>query len=157
MWRNQLQDEALLSSLSEDLKLFWRLKATRWDELSEKIGQQVRSENILGDPGGIEQKKKLREVLKYDDDYVSLKERIKDQRDEAKEIFAFLEIKIPKELQTLKFTKSLIDFPIIEEAVEVIDEFIPYCHSANYWWFYLLQAWKSPKQFLNDLRSLFTT
>lgn len=150
MWRDRIHDLAFITSLTEDLKLFWQLKAMRWDHLEERIRNQIEIEDLLRDPEGKATRSKLRMILKGDEEYQFLKKRIKMQRDEVKKIFQFFRLDIPKPIRKLKFSQPVIDFDVIENAVDTLEEFISFCGTVDYNAYYLQQAWESPKTFFKE-------
>ncbi|MDP1836674.1 MAG: hypothetical protein Q8K75_12205 [Chlamydiales bacterium] len=146
-WRNQLRDLAILYSLADDLKLFWQLKATRWEKLEAKVlqaAQQAASSPIVDEEAVAARFKKF---LLADNEYKELRFRIKTQIKEVIEMASFLGLEVPDGIQDIRFKPPLPEYDIIEESVESIEHFIPLCRVSSYPYHYVLQAIKTPRKF----------
>lgn len=150
IWRNQLRDLAILYSLADDLKLFWQVKAMRWEKLRPRVRQAAEGAagSLLVDEKKVSAR--FKELLLGDPDYKELRHRIRTAVKEVNAIAAFLDIPAPHGLDAITFKPLLMDYHTIETAVEGIERFIPLCRASSYPYHHFWQALKAPKAFLRS-------
>lgn len=153
-WRNQLRDLAVLYSLADDLKLFWQIKATRWEKLKAKVRQAAEASagSTLIDKKAV--KARFKELLINDPDYKELRHRIRSQMKEALAIASFLGLKPPDGLEKLNFKPLLMDYTTIETAIEGVENFIPLCRVSSYPYHHFWQAIRNPRIFIRSVWKL---
>lgn len=149
-WRTQLRDIAILYSLADDLKLFWQLKANRWEPLQTRViqaAQQRIGSRFIDEE---EVAASFKKYLLADPEYKELRFRIKAQIKEVLEIAAFLKLTPPHAIRNIKFKPPLPDYDVIEESVEEVENFIPLVRVSSYPYHHFIQAIKSPREFLTS-------
>ncbi len=149
-WRNQLRDLAILHSLSDDLMLFWQLKANRWELLETRVRQLTEQTAIHKAIDDEEIATKFKKLLLNDPDYKEVRHRIRTAAKETLDIAQFLELPSPECIDELTFKPPLMTNEIIETAIEALDKFIVLCRVSSYPYHYVVQAVKSPRQFITN-------
>ncbi len=147
-WRNQLRDLSILYSLSDDLKLFWHLKAMKWEKLEIKVRQVA--EQTSGYRSIVDEEDvaaRFKKLILANAEYQEVRHRIRTEMKEVLDMAEFLDVAPPDGIEDLNFKPPLMSNKIIERVVEGIDEFIPLCRVSSYPYHYFWQALKLPIQF----------
>lgn len=145
-----MMDLSVIHSTIDDLELLWQLKANRWDPLREQIERELRHQQRGADPEEEEIEESLRKFLGVDSDYPQLKERVEEEIAIIEELHEFLGLKRPKWMEAFKWKHPLPDYPLIENGVEYLEQFIPHCRSAHYLLRTIISLYHSPKKVMSS-------
>ena len=150
-WRDRLRDLSILFSLADDLKLFWQLKAMRWEKLEAQLrhSEELKAGSPILDED--ELANRLKQLLLANADYREVRHRIRVQLKEVAAILGFLKVPMPEPLEALTFKPPLMTNSTVEEAVDAVEALIPVVRTASYGYGYARQAITAPRIFLSDL------
>lgn len=149
IWRDKVRDLAILYSLLDDLKLFWQLKASRWDKLEAKVFAHAEHASTSSLVDRAQVAASFKKLLLLDRDYQEMRFRIKNQLKQALAIAQFIG-RAPLSIEKIKFT-PLLQYDLIERYVEEIEHQISLCREASYLKRHSIQGLKTPLKFLRSL------